>query len=68
MLFTVTNKESEELDPGIKDHNLSISGESAGPSGHKPFVSSPVSKYGESNEIRSKGLPSLSSDLVLYAI
>ncbi|XP_042047555.1 uncharacterized protein LOC121793590 isoform X1 [Salvia splendens] len=52
----VTNKESEELDPGIKDRNLSISGESAGPSGHKPFVSSPVSRYGESNEIRSKEL------------
>ncbi|XP_042055963.1 uncharacterized protein LOC121800451 isoform X2 [Salvia splendens] len=48
----VTNKESEELDPDIKDHNLSISGESAGPSGHKPFVSSPVSRYCESNEIK----------------
>ncbi|KAL1550091.1 hypothetical protein AAHA92_18102 [Salvia divinorum] len=55
-LPSVTNKESEELDPGIKYHKLSISGESAGPSGHKLFVSSPVSRYGESNEIRSKEL------------
>lgn len=64
-LCAETNKESEKLDPGIKDLKFSISGDSAGPSGRKLFISPPVSRYDESNQNRMKDLISLIYDQIV---